>query len=411
MKTRIHFANTAEAHPGALVAFVNEIVIGDDGWAMICPIGDFPSSAYLPNGKGGFKTEPAIQRIDKRAVDLMAANFHNSRKGFRKYLRGVPIYIGHPDVPGLERKYPDKTPRGVFADVQAREDGLFGLPVFTNEGSDLVEKKVLRALSGNIGNSEPDGKKGNLPVYRPTELFSVGLTNDPHLPVQYLNNAEANAAAEQKQNMKKKLIELLALAGITLKDDADDAATEAALDQFGPKVKAGLAFANEKQTLTQKVTGLETDKTTLTTERDTARQEVTTVRTQFANERNAHIKTLLDTGVGTGRITEAERSTWDGRLKVEANFANESTSLLALEPKVKTAHATGGRTSANVDTETPAGRRQFLNDAIASICKEKGLDPVKDYDKAFQIAQRTHGALFANMQQPEIAGRKTGKKA
>jgi phage I-like protein len=393
--------------PRALVAFVNEIRIGADGWAMICPLGDYESPALMPDGKGGFKTETAIQRIDRRAVEQMAARFGNSRKGLKKYLRGVPIYVGHPDVPGLETRYPDKEPKGVFAEVQAREDGLYGLPVFTNEGSELVEKKVYRAFSGNIGSAEPDGQKEGVPIYRPTELFSAGLTNNPHLPVQYLNEGGSTAGqgrtASQPQNtMKKKLIAILAKAGITLAEDADDSATEAALDQFGPRAEAGLAFANEKQIIESKIRDLEADKARLAGELDAA-------KAGFANERGAHTKTLLDVGINTGRISGAERTLWESRLAVEAAFANEAKALLGLQPKLKTVHETAGRKLENVDIENPATRRQFLNEAIQSVCKEKGLDPVKDYDKAFNIVQKTHGAFFANMARPELPARTRGK--
>jgi phage I-like protein len=365
-----HNPPSAAGEPIALVAFVNEIRIGADGWAMICPLGDYQSPALLPDGRGGFRTTPAIQRIDRRAVEQMAARFARSRKGLKKYLRGVPIYVGHPDVPGLETKYPDQKPKGVFAEVQAREDGLYGLPVFTREGSDLVEQKVYRAFSGNLGGAEPDGRKDGIPVYRPTELFSAGLTNNPHLPVQYLNDHDATPNPTLPA-MKKKLAALLAQAGIDLAETADDAALAAALDRL-----AG---------------------------------ELSSARAGFANERAAHIKTLLEMGVTSGRITAAETALWEGRLNIEAAFANEARALLDLPPKLKTAHETAGRRPANADTESPAARRQFLNEAILSVCKEMGLDPVKDYDKAFNLVQKTHGAFFVNMVRPELPARARSK--
>ena len=208
-KSKAQFANSA-AQPAAAVFFANEIAIGADGWAMITKFGDYPSTALFADGKGGMKKEKAIQRVDKAGAEQMVAAFVNARRGIRKFLRGCNIYDGHPDVPGIGKFYPDKEPKGVFADLQVRDDGLYGLPVFTNEGSELVETKKRRAFSGNIGNSEPDGTTADgVPIYRPTEIFSAGLTNNPHLPVNFFNAddtlAEAPAEATNQNNQTKKM--------------------------------------------------------------------------------------------------------------------------------------------------------------------------------------------------------------
>ena len=251
MKTNIQFANTATA--GTLFGFINEISIGEDGWAMICPFGDHPSEALMETPEGKLKRVKAIQRIKQENAEQMVAAFHNSRKGIRKFLRGVNIYVGHPDVPGLEERYPDKEPKGVFADMEIRGSAVYGLPVFTNEGSEIVEQKKLRAFSGRLINSVADGDVAGVPVYCPTEIASVGLTNHPHLPVHFFNSDDtlAEAAAEagnhnhnQKNSMKKKLIALCATLGIQFANEAaDDAQTEAALDQVSAKVAT---FANEQ---------------------------------------------------------------------------------------------------------------------------------------------------------------------
>jgi hypothetical protein len=403
MKTKIQFANEGQSAV-TLVGFYNEIAIDADGWAMIAPLGDFPSMAITSGPDGKLTKQEAIQRYDAAAVNKIVANFHNSRRERRKYLRGIPIYVGHPDVPGLERRYPDKTPKGVFADLQARDNGLFGLPVFTNEGSELVETKKLRAFSGRAGNSEPDGEKDGLPVFRPTELFSAGLTNKPHLPVQYLNEADVeDGPAKTKPGMNKKLSALCAALGIQFANDADDAATEAALDQISQKVAT---FANEKQTLIDDaktqvaaMATLTTERTALTTDRDSA-------RASFTNERAARIGDELGLALSSGRITAAQQPTWLNRLKVEASFANELSALRTLHPTVKTESVTLQRGDRKIELANPQQRAEFCNELYDNIAKKEGLDRKRDFNKIFNIAQRQHPALFANMQQPETPGRK-----
>ncbi len=422
-KTKIFFANAAPS-PVVTFSFVNEIAIGEDGWAMIAPFGDHPSQALIPDGSGKMKKQKAIQRIDKAGADAMVAQFHNERKGVRKFLRGCNIYVGHPDVPGLEKFYPDHEAKGVIADVEVRTDGIYGLPVFTNEGSELVEQKKFRAFSGNIGESEPDGEVNGLPAYRPTKLFSVGLTNSPHLPVHFFNSdgSLAEAPTNQKNTMKKKLLALFA--ALSLKpsfanaEEPADTEMEAALDQVQTKVAA---FANEQTSLKTKLVALcakvgitfanadaVTDPAaTLAQVEDkivTLNTDLTNARTQFANERKDRINDALATAVKGGLITDAEKPTWEGRLKVEAQFANEITALRSLTPKVKTTSVTvnrGGKES-QIDVSTPQARSQFINEAVTEVAAELKLDEKKDYTRVYNEVQRRHPALFANMQQPEI---------
>jgi Mu-like prophage I protein len=426
IRSKISFANSAEK-PVVTFSFVNEINIGADGWAMIAPFGDHPSNALVPDGTGKMKKQKAIQRIDAAGASAMVAQFHNERKGVRKFLRGCNIYVGHPDVPGLEKFYPDHEAKGVIADVAVRADGIYGLPVFTNEGSELVEQKKFRAFSGNIGESEADGEVNGVPAYRPTKLFSVGLTNTPHLPVHFFNSdgSLAEAPTNQNKTMKKAIVEMCAALGIQFANDADDAKTEVALGQVQAKVAA---FANEKTAFTAATKAIKeklvalcakvgitfanadavTDPAaTLAQVEDkivTLNADLTTARTQFANERTARITDAIGAAVKSGRITEAEKPTWEGRLKVEAQFANEMTALNALTPKVKTTSVTvnrGGKES-QVDVSTPQARTQFINEAITEVAGELKLDEKKDYPRIFNEVQRRHPALFANMQQPEI---------
>jgi hypothetical protein len=415
-KINPEFANADK--PSAAIFFSNDIAIGEDGWAMITRFGDYPSTALFPDGKGGVKKEKAIQRVDKAGAEQMVASFANSRRGVRKLFKGCNIYDGHPDAPGIGKFYPDKEPKGVFANLEVREDGLYGQPIFTNDGFELVEKKLRRAFSGRIGEAEPCGEDSNgVPIFRPTELFSAGLTNNPHLPVHFFNSdgSLADASTHNDKNMKKTILKMCTALGIQFANDADDAQTEAALDKVEAKV---VAFANEQtanaaktKTLKEKLLGLcakvgisfanadaITDPTatlaqvedkivTLSSDRDS-------LKTQFANERKERVESELGYAVQDGRITEAERAQWKNRLSVEAQFANELTSLRALEGKVKTEAATRSRLDSNVDLADPVSRRQFCNDAVVNICKEKNWDVKKDYDRAFRVAQERHPEAF-----------------
>jgi len=443
----IQFCNSADGT--TLFGFVNELTIDADGWAMIAPIGDFPSEALLPTADGKLKRQKAIQRITKESAETMVAQFHNERAGLKKFIRGCNIYLGHPDMPGLESRYPDKTSKGVFADMEVRDKGIYGLPVFTNEGMDLVEGRKLvsgkkvRGFSGRLVDSVPDGESNGLPVFTPTKIVSAGLTPYPHLPVEFFNSenilAEASAEADPHkpttQNMKLKLLALLAALSIKPQfanaNEPTDNETEAAIDQAQAKVaqfaneqttlkqkllklcaKVGITFANEAAitdpaaTIAQvedKIAAIETEKTKAAT-------DLTAAQTQFANERTARIKDALDDAMSTGRITAADRTTWESRLKVDAQFANEHTALRALKPVVKTTSVTinrGGREQ-QIDVADPKARRQFINEVQTEVAAELKLHPVKDAKKIASVVQQRHPAIFKDV--PHVAIKMPGGK-
>lgn len=373
----VQFANDGD-RADVLVGFSNDMEIGDDGWAMIAPYGDFPGMAIEGN-----KQKPAIQRIDKAAAQEMVNEFSSFTSRVKRFVAGRNVYLGHPDVPAVTHKYPDKSPKGVFVELAARDDGFYGRPVFTNEGISLVEQKKVRALSGRwtaLPTGElVDGK----PVYKPAIFHSAGLTNTPNLPVQLLNEATsdedaAERAGETKSTMKKAvIIALLQKLGVQIANDASDDQVNAALANGESKVveltTAQTNFANEK----------------------TARE---TAQTNFANERKAHIASLLDVAIVNGQITAAERGTWEGRLGVDANFANEKDALLKLEKKIKTTSLTVEHGGRKVEIANEDQRREFTNEFIAGEMKTNG----GNYRAAWNKLQSMHPQVLAQMKSPEI---------
>ena len=308
---------------------------------------------------GRITTFPAIQRLDREAARAMVARFKSPWQRVKRYFTGCPIYAGHPDVPAFANDYPDNSPKGMIVDLQVREDGLFCKPVFTNEGSELVETGRLRAFSAywsarQIG--EQPGDDGNtLKIFRPDQLKSAGLTNHPNLPVHLLNEAQPQT---QLQPIVKKqiVIDFLAAQGISLSADAGDEQIAAALNQFGASL--------------------------------------TDVNAELANERKFHIDTLLDAALAAGRITAAQRPEWSARL--ETDFANESAALAQLSPTLKTRGITVNHGGRKAEMANASERRDALDVLIkAEIAANGG-----DYDRAFATVRRANPALFAAMKQP-----------
>jgi hypothetical protein len=437
MKTIAHFAHFANSssmsHPTLLVEISNELKVGEDGWAQIAPLGDFPGMALIDDGNGGFKKVKAIQRIDAAAVANMVNSYNAARGGITRFLKGAPIYNGHPDIPGYERRYPDKSPKGVFAAVKdGGAQGFMGEPIFTNEGEQLIASRKVRGLSGRWS-AEEVGEENGTKIYRPKEFISAGLTDRPNLPVQLLNEKEnlaegpgtvpgnAEAATNQPMNsMKKKLIAVCTLLGIQFANDADDAATETALDQIHARVNgfastlktiktrlgtictaAGITFANDADdaAVATAFDQLGGKVTLLVTERDTARTDLTSAQSQFANERTARIDRELSLALGSGRITKAEEADWKRRLGIEAQFANELEALGKLAPKVKTESITIERGGKKVELANEAERTTFVNELVAE--EMKGNQSLTA-ETAFARVEKKYPQLFAAMKHPAI---------
>lgn len=193
-----------------LVAFSNELTVGEDGWAQIAPFGDFPGVAIISDGRGGYSQEKAIQRMDRKAVTQMVNEFTASQRGTRKFLTSRPIFLGHPDAPGGAAKYPDKQPKGVFASLAMREPttgdlpgGFYGQPILTDDGAALVASKKVRAFSGRweadeyLGEEVINGTKTK--VFRPTRFLSAGMTASPNLPVEMFNEKTTSEAVTPAQ--------------------------------------------------------------------------------------------------------------------------------------------------------------------------------------------------------------------
>lgn len=361
----LQFCNSAEADRCELI---NAAVVGADGWAQLAPFGDFPGlvTTVLPGGGVKGKPVPATQRMDRAAAEAMVENFNRPWSRVVRWLRGLPIYSGHPDFPGAGNRYPDKTPKGQIAALQVRNDGLYALPVFNAEGQSLIESQPGLGFSARWL-AIPVGESDGVTILRPTELISAGLTTSPNLPVQLINEAPTMD--------HKALIAALKRIGVIVADDADLAAITTAVGTAADKMDADKAAAS---------TQAANDRNALAT----AQTELANARTALVTERTAHATSLINEAIRTGRATEADRST------LTAQFANDFTvAATALAARAATALKTKGTVIAATlpaQTGTIAQRQatvhQLINERTA-----KGAT----YDEAFIAIQAERPELFS----------------
>lgn len=352
-ETRCELTNTAAA-------------VGEDGWAQIAPFGDFPGmvTEVLPGGGVKGRPAPAIQRMDRTAAEAMVAHFNKPARRFMRWLRGLPIYSGHPDFPGTGNHYPDKTAKGVIAALEVRNDGLYALPVFNGEGQALIESQPGLGFSARW-TAEPVEVVNGVHVLRPTQLISAGLTTSPNLPVQLINETYMDLSA---------LIAALKRMGVTVADGADLAAITAAITAAAEKAEADKAAAttqaaNERAALT------------------TAQGEVNRLAALLTARTNAHATDLIDAAIRGGRATEAERAT------LVAQFANDFNGAAAL---LATRAATQLKTTPTATVQPGTGAAANMQERqrqALQLINAKVSEGVP-YNEAFDSVKKARPELF-----------------
>lgn len=316
------------------LTLANALSLDNEGWALLAPYGD--SQYPIPDGKGGHTT--VIQRITKASAQTMVDTWNSTLSRVKRFFRGGPIYSGHPDRPGMEHVYPDKEVKGLFNELQVRDNGLYVRPLFNDAGAQLLDSGRKLYFSGRWP-ARQTGTKDGLPVFEPFSVTSIGLTPNPNLPTEMLNSKTGAGATEDgagargktpdtTMNDRQKLLAALISAGIlTLNNEATDEQIVTAIRGLHTQAATVTTLTNERDTLKTTLAARDTEVANL-------KKAATDSATQFENERKTLITHSLDRAQKLGAITEADRKVWEGRLT--RDFANEFPAFEKLAPTVKT---------------------------------------------------------------------------
>ncbi|MDR1906607.1 MAG: hypothetical protein LBQ03_00030 [Puniceicoccales bacterium] len=142
-------------------------------WLKLVEYGDHPH----PEG---------IQRVTKEAAIEMQRKFHSLRARLARKFGGIPIYIGHPDDESFARLpgHNDTRSYAWVQDIEARDDGIWILPRWSEAGKTMIENSYFKFLSPRWE------MKRESNVLIPFRLISVGLTNYPNIPGDAIANQE-----------------------------------------------------------------------------------------------------------------------------------------------------------------------------------------------------------------------------
>ena len=222
----------------------------------------FGTWAYDAQVSQTFTREAAAKIANELAADIAADN------------PGIPVYQGHPDVPNLAAKYPDKGALGWVKRIDLSNEGC-SLSVewdrFPGKGFGWFSPYWFGEKTG----LDNEGKT----LVSVDHIASIGLVNNPNISEFRLPNESAEDNTKGKTMNIEELKKLLGLP------------PEATEDQVKAAI-ADLAKAKEQAAAAeQKAAAAEQTVATANAECETAKKEADDAKKELENERQAHAST------------------------------------------------------------------------------------------------------------------------
>jgi phage I-like protein len=314
MKIRYNANNMNQTYDKTM-SLANSFTVTQPELIQISPYGKFP------HAKG-------YQKIDAGSADTIVKSFNSFLAKLGRRFAGVPLYIGHPDVPEWQHIHSDKRAYGWLTELFAHADGLYGKVKWSKAGQEILENAHFKFLSP-YWEASKIGQENGQSVYQPNRLISVGLTNEPNLPVLPLaNNADESTGLDTLTVVGEStaLFRTTVTSGPTNKtltnenkdiSKTSDATTAQPAELDTPDI--GQDLPNTLSELESTVRGLEQRVTTLSHSYNTIDERIRSI--------------VVDNAIANTKIPPAQRKFWLNELKL--NFENACLELLNAKPLLK----------------------------------------------------------------------------
>ncbi len=356
-----------------------------------------PDSFFIPFGE--YPHKAGLQLFDEKAAQAIAANHNGLLSKISRWASGAsyPVYIGHPDLPGS--KDADKRAYGWIENMTVEAGGLRLGVKWSDEGRDLVSNAYFKFYSPLWWTTKA---KGGI---RPTALKSMGLTNDPNIPVPALANEAdptdptdpTNLQTETTDEMKPELLAALGLDPAATHEDA--MAAIAQLTQAAAPTAEEAPAAEATETPAVEAAEPAAEEEIPAGEADPEKQVADDCA---AAKVKSAANDAATAAVASGRILFAEHAATVESLLAANDFGSALADLRAAAPKVKTVSATGPLGAAKVQlviaaNDEVAGRRAERAVAVANELQAITNPLMPDGERrrvAWQRAQAKNPSLF-----------------
>lgn len=322
-----------------------------DGWFKVSPYGVFRG-----------RTPGRPQHFGEDAAKRMVAEFNSLRGKLGRMFRGIPIYIGHPDVdPTI---WTDDRRLGKATQLEARADGLWAYAEWNSLGRENQTEGFWVYPSPRW--DAPAGQAR----FEPDRLISIGLTNTPRIETsEPLANSNQDTNTNTPTLMDPKLIR----EKLGLPPEATDEEVFAKIASMQDAITAAETRATEAENAKS------TTEQTAATEKEQLQNSLSDKIIAYKTVREQADNALLDLAERDGRITRADRAEWE--TKLAGDKRDEAiNSLAALKPKLNTKTLNGGQ--GREDREQTDNLREQVANAVADLQKQRGLSYVDAWAEA-----------------------------
>ena len=299
-------------------------------WFKVSPFGEFD---------GG---DAGMQYFGRPEAKRMVAEFNSLVSKVARFAKGLPIFIGHPD---LDRQtYPDDRQLGKVRKLKVKSDGLYAQAAWNSLGEENLREGFWEYPSPFwIGPPTSGG-------FHPQRLISIGLTNTPRIvesaPLSAANakvSADDLGTNQEKEMNREMLIEMLGL-GADATEDEIKAALEALIENAANP-------AEETEVL------------------EAANSKIANLKKEKKKLELSQANSLIGIAVLEGRISESERTT---HLEAfEQDYQAAANSLASLKPVLNTKPLHVGKEKIKVANEKD--RQIAVANAVKTVQAATGL--------------------------------------
>lgn len=345
----------------ATFAMSNEMKIGSDPSEIFMPYGRWAygrKSVELPDGIT--KTVFVMQSFNKPGATKIALALEAAVAAGGK---GIPLYFGHPDVPEVAHKFPDKRAKGWARAAVAEEKGLRFSDITWNESPADGFGWFSPYWSGEAHWTDEQNAESSI-----DELSSIGLTNNPNiLDFRLANEAgyeETNNSGDAADKKKGTTMELEQI------KKALNLPAEATLEQVLAEITKMMTDKDDDETKIDAANA----------ETEAAKAEADKNKVALENERKLRVDLILANAIADGRISVAASPAWKKRLMGNINAGSIA---LANEKPLKTKSDTSDLDPARNASAPDVG-------ALANEMIAKGMT----FNDAWAKLKKTRPELF-----------------
>ena len=338
--------------------------ITTDEWIRIAKYGEW---------NDGSKAR-TLQVLALDNATAMARNFNSMVGKIGRFMRGAPIFIGHPDC--LPEVYTDHRRIGKITALDARAAGLYAKPVWNDlgvqnlrEGYHVYPSSVWRL---------PRPKPGATKVY-PVMFQSLGLTNFPAGDVEPVT-FNSDTQPENDTAMNPELLTLLGLAEGATPEDILAAVT--ALKEAAAAKEETTAEETEETTETEEETVIDEEKAAMNAQLTALQAECSTAQNALAGYRTAEASRLIGDALASGALTGAEKAGWEARFATDHTAAVNAIAALRPGSALNTKPIALGESKVNITTARD--RMHAVNAEVKRRIETDGLT----HDAAYNAVKK-----------------------